>query len=199
MRAFTLHCLKFNIVFKACHVPGINNELVQGVGPGRSGSSRDIARRGMEHWRSEANRAISLAIAPSTRCNYAAACEDFLSFCRGEDLVRPWLITVDHLQQYGVYLHRKGLAPHTIQGRMSALTFYVKAQGFPDPASDFRVRIMTEGWSKERGSQEDRWTTMPRKILFQLGQVWEDICNDHYEVKLFKAAMLCALFRVFRI
>ena len=91
--------------------------------------SRDITAGGMEDRTIDANRAISLAIVPSTRCSYAAACEEFFNFCNNEDLGRLWPMTVDYLQHFGVYLHRKGLAPHTICGRMLALAFYAKARG----------------------------------------------------------------------
>ena len=99
----------------------------------------------MEDWKIEANRAISLAIAPNTRGSYAGVCEECFNFCNNEGLGRPWPMTFGHLQHFGVYLHRKGLSPHTIQGKKSALALYAKAQGCPDPANDFQIRKMIEG------------------------------------------------------
>ena len=135
----------------------------------------------MEYSRIEANRAISLAIAPSTRRSYAAACEEFFNFCNNEGLGKPCPMMVHHWQHFGVYVHHKGLSSRTIQGKMSALAFYTKAQGCPDPASDFWIRKMIEGWNKERGHQEDRRTPMPPKILAELSQVWSAVCSDQYE------------------
>ena len=31
VRAFTLHCMNYNIVFQACHVSGVNNELADAL------------------------------------------------------------------------------------------------------------------------------------------------------------------------
>ena len=131
-------------MFQACHVHGVGNELADALSRQQIGRFRELAPEaqvcsgilplevwsiGMEHWTIEANRAISLAIAPSTRSSYAASCEEFCTICKCKGMGMPWPITVDHLQQFAVRLHLKGLAPHTIQGRMSALAFYAKAMG----------------------------------------------------------------------
>ena len=89
----------------------------------------------MEPWRAEINRAISLAVAPST--SYVAACYEFFAFCRQEDLGQPWPITVDCIQQYGVHLHQTGLASQSIQSKMLALAFYAKARDDQDPTKIF--------------------------------------------------------------
>ena len=109
---------------------------------------------------------------------------------------RPWPITVDHLQQFAIHFHFKGLAPHTIQGRLLALAFFAKAHGCLDLAGDFCVKKMIEGWNKERGKQLDMRTPISPRFLAQLSQVWEDVCIDQYEVKLFRAATLGLLVSV---
>ena len=120
-------------------------------------------------------------------------------FCKGEGMGRPWPITVDHLKQFGVHLHYKDLAPHTIQGRISALAFHVKAHGCLDLASDFRIRKIIEGWSRESSRHEVTHTSMSPRILVQLGQVWDVVCVDQYEIKLFRSATLCTFLGAFRI
>lgn len=88
-------------------------------------SARCPSEGGVEHWRVESTRAISLALAPTTRRGYAASCELFL-FCRGNGLGCPSLVEVEHVQMLAMHLHDRGLAPGSIQGKLSALTFYLK-------------------------------------------------------------------------
>ena len=91
----------------------------------------------MESWRAEANRAMSLVVAPSTRCSYTAACNKYFAFCEKEGLGHDWPASDDHLEQFADHLHRKGLAPRSIQGRMSALAYYAKVEGCKGFSIDF--------------------------------------------------------------
>ena len=71
------------------------------------------------------------------------------------ELQQVWPLPVVHLQQFKVYLHRKGIAPGTIQGKLLALAFHSKVNGFRDFLRDYRVKKMLESWSKERGRVQD--------------------------------------------
>ena len=44
VRAFTLHYLKYNIVFQGCHMPGIKNELADALSHQQINLFRALAR-----------------------------------------------------------------------------------------------------------------------------------------------------------
>ena len=75
---------------------------------------------------------------------------------------------------------------------MSALAFYAKAWGCPDPTSDFCIQKMIEGWGKEKSRLQDKRTPVLPNILLKLAEVWDKVCNNSYEVALFRAATLLA-------
>ena len=119
----------------------------QGTGSGSQGSARSAPSRGLADWREEASRAIGMALALRTQVKYRAAGTEFAEFREQLRLDQKWPAPVEHIQQFIVALHRKGLAPGTIQCKLAALSFYAKANGFEDCSGDFRIRKMLEGWS----------------------------------------------------
>ena len=78
-------------------------------------------------------------------CEYTAVSEEFRLFWVAEGLEPVYLVPVEHLQQFAVYLNRKGLAPMPIQAKMSTSAFQAKALRVQDSTVDFRVRKMIEG------------------------------------------------------
>ena len=99
------------------------------------------------------------------------------------------------MMQFAEHLHRKGLAPRSIQGRMAVLAFYAKVQECKGYVIDFRISKMIEGWSKERGSVKDSRSPFSPAILIRLVNTWHTICRDHFEASLFKAAMVIVVFQ----
>ena len=72
---------------------------------------------------------MSLAVAPSCRHSYTAACNEFFKFQEEEGLGQDWPPLDNHTMQFVVHLHCNGLALWLIQGQMFALAFYTKVQG----------------------------------------------------------------------
>uniref|UniRef100_A0ABM5GDC1 Integrase/recombinase xerD homolog n=1 Tax=Pogona vitticeps TaxID=103695 RepID=A0ABM5GDC1_9SAUR len=140
-----------------------------------------------------------MALAPRTRKKYIAAGTEFLEFRKIMQLDHTWPAPVEHLLQFSVALHNKGLAPSTIQGKLAAVGFYAKANGFRDFSGDFRIRKMLEGWAREKGKVEDDRTPISPVILERLGELWGVVCGDGYEKVLFHAAALVAFFGAMRI
>ena len=140
-----------------------------------------------------------MALAHRTRKGYLLTKREFADFRVYTGLDQLWPVPVEHLQQFLVFLHRKGLAPSTIQGKLSALAFYAKSNGYKDTTSDYRIRKMLEGWSRERGRVHDSRTPFSPPLLEQLCDQWESLCRDLYEAALFKAAALIAFFGALRV
>lgn len=153
----------------------------------------------MEDWRREADRAIGLTLAQRTRKGYGSVLKEFCRFRAMHQLEDNWPAPVEHLQQFMIYLYRKGLAPSSMQGKLSALAFYAKCLGVQDNTADFRVRRMVEGYGRERTSQADTRTPISPEVLIRLDGRWAHICANEYEVSLFRAASLLAFFGAFRI
>ena len=91
----------------------------------------------------------------------------------------------------------KGLAPGTIQGRLSALAFYGKINGHKDFSMDYRTKKMLEGWSKERGGVKDSRAPISLSLLVRICEQWVLLCRDEYEKALFNS--LIAFFSALRI
>ncbi|XP_078240222.1 integrase/recombinase xerD homolog [Pogona vitticeps] len=140
-----------------------------------------------------------MALASKMSTKYRAVVKEFSEFRGRARLEQAWPAPVEHIQQFIVELHRKGLAPGTIQGKLAALRFYAKANGLKDWSGDFRVRKMIEGWSRERGRSGDDRTPISPGILESLVELWGTICKDGYEKVLFRAASLVAFFGAMRI
>ncbi|XP_078243486.1 integrase/recombinase xerD homolog [Pogona vitticeps] len=140
-----------------------------------------------------------MALAPRTCKKYGAASAEFAEFRRLRELEQLWPAPVEHIQQFIVALHWKGLTPGTIKGKLAALGFYAKANGIRDLSGDFRIRKMLEGWSREMGGRQDDRTPMSPAILERLGDLWGTLCRDRYEEALFHAAALLAFFGAMRI
>ena len=122
-------------------------------------------------------------------------CNEYFTFCEQEDLGHGWPAPDAHLMQFSIHLHRKGLAPRSTQGRMPALAFYIKAQGFKGFTINFCIWKMIEWWSKERVST-DTCTRILLPILIRLGSTWDMVCKDQFEACLFRAATLIVVFLV---
>ena len=78
-----------------------------------------------------------MALAERTRKGYSAVSTEFMQFRRMAHLDQAWPVPVEHLQQFMVYLYKKGLAPSTIQGKLSAVAFQAKSNGYRDTIGDF--------------------------------------------------------------
>lgn len=144
-------------------------------------------------------RALGLSVAASTQKSYLRAVRLFLRFRRDHRLGDVLPIPVQQLLHFCVHLHRRGLAPQSIRGHLSALAFWSKAQGVQDNTGDFRIKKVLEGWSRERGRLKDSRAPLSPNILKGLRAKWVDICISPYEALLFHAAALIAFFGALRI
>ena len=115
------------------------------------------------------------------------------------NLEQVWPLPVEHLQQFMVHLHRRGLMPGTIQGKLSALAFYSRVQGYRDHSKDYRIRKMLEGWTRKRGKVQDSRSPISPVLLQQLSEQWVSLCRSEYERALFRVASLLAFFGALRV
>ena len=131
-------------------------------------------------------RTIGWALAMSTHCGYTAMSEEFSLFREAKGL--EW----EHLQQFAVFLHRRVLAPNSVQRKTLALVFQAKALGVHDSRGDFSIKKMIEGWNKEHVRVPDDRTSMTPDILVRFTRLWCTICQDDYKAALFHEVTLIA-------
>ena len=103
---------------------------------------------------------------------------EFQEFRQMINLELAWPAPVEHLQQFIVHLNRKGLAPGTIQGRLSALAFYAKIYCYSDHSGDYRIRKMIEESPKERGRVQDNRVLISPPLLECICKKWVLLCRD---------------------
>ena len=174
-------------------------QAVQGTSARSQGAARSSSLRGLADWREDASRATGLALVPRTRKGFQVVSIEFEDLRSSVGLVLMWPAPTEHILQFMVSLYRKGLAPGTIRGRLSALAFYSKVNGIKDYSKDFRIRKMLEGWSKERGRVGDTRVPISPLVLEHICSQWALLCRDEYEMALFKAASLTAFLGALRI
>ena len=139
------------------------------------------------------------AVAPSTRSAYERAGREFGAFRVLRELGDIWPIPIDHLLEYCVSLHRKGLAVRTIRAKMAGLSFEAKVNGFSDTTTDFRVRKMLEGWARSNPPVQDKRKPITPDMLLGLLRQWAKLRTSNYEQCLFHATALVTFFGAFRI
>ncbi|XP_053144071.1 uncharacterized protein LOC128347973 isoform X1 [Hemicordylus capensis] len=167
--------------------------------PSSQGASRSFSTPPMEPWILEAEEAIRLSLAPSTRVRYASAIREFHAFRVDTGLEDLWPIPVEHIMRYSTHLHGRGLATGSIGGKLAALAFQAKMKGFADSTADFRVRRMLEGWARVNPSQPDTRVPLAPTTLQQVLPLFNDICFSNFEVRLLRASCLVAFFGALRI
>ena len=139
------------------------------------------------------------AVAPSTRSAYEQAGWELGAFRVLRGLEDIWPIPIDHLLEYCVSLHHKGLAVGTLRAKLAGLAFEAKINGFPDTTTDFRVRKMLEGWARSNPPVQDKRKPITPEMLLGLLRQWAKLCSSNYEQCLFHATALVTFFFFFLI
>lgn len=101
-------------------------------------------------------------------------------------------VTLEAVMHFAVSMFEQGLSSATIANKLVAHFFASKADGFPDPYSDFTIRRALQDWAKGQSrTGEMRMPVFPLG-LSQLLAVLPVVCHSDYEVLLFKASFLSA-------
>ncbi|XP_067323426.1 integrase/recombinase xerD homolog isoform X2 [Anolis sagrei] len=159
----------------------------------------EVAGPSLADWNEELARGMGLALAPASKRAYIRTVREFSEFRNKYRLGEMVPVPPEHVIQFCILLRRSGLAPRSIQGKMSALAFWFKAQGWPDATNDFRIRKYLEGWARERGKPRDDRQPISPGILKGMLKVWPSVCSSPYEAALFHAASLTAFFGALRV
>ena len=138
------------------------------------------------------------SVAPRTLSLYESAGREFAAFRESRGLETTWPVPIDHLMEYCVFLHNKGLVTGTIKGKLAGLSFSAKLHGWSDTTADGRIRRMLEGWSRLAHREPDSRRPITPELLRGLRGQWNSICSSQYEQCLFHATALTAFNGAFR-
>ena len=152
----------------------------------------------MENLNSEIIRLIDNSLAVGTRKVYLKAWEDFDNFRGTFGFGCSWPAPYQHVAAFIANCTLEGLAPSTINCKISGISFRHKLCGWEDPSDNFLIRKLKEGYKRGNKSQDNRWP-ITQPILLRLIQMVEAICYNNYEALMFKAAFLIAYFGFLRV
>ncbi|XP_038050475.1 uncharacterized protein LOC119723727 [Patiria miniata] len=143
------------------------------------------------------NRLILASSTSNTHKTYRTGWRAFCSF-KHNGFVENSPASPEDVRHFIAWLSLQGLAPSTIATYVAGVGYHHKIRSWPDPTHDFLVTKLLAGCRRDNSGSDTRWPmTVP--VLARTVQALTHICNDHYEVTLFRAVMLSAFFGFMRI
>lgn len=113
-------------------------------------------------------------------------------------LSQLWPVPIAELQCFITYLYHKGYASKTVGTYMAAISFQHKLNGIADPAADFTVTKMLEGYRRLRPTSDPR-TPISYDLLIRICDQLKHVCTSTFETTLFQAVYTLAFFGLFRV
>ena len=160
VRKLRLNCLKYNILFKAKHIPRILNRECDLLSRLQVDKFKNLAscstHPGSEQPTTaelEANlkRLMHSATSPRSHKTYEQVWNHFLDFSTRYcgTVFQQLPLSIGNIVLFVAYLSAKKLAPSTISTYISALSYVLKIGSFSDPTKAFVVqKIMTaQSWT----------------------------------------------------
>ena len=126
---------------------------------------------------------------------------------------RAWKKLVQFGQQFGLqifplspsvlglfitHMVNQRLGCNTIRTMVSAISFYHKINGLPDPAASFLISKLLIGTKKSAPSVDKR-LPITVHMLHQLVRALDRVCFSPYDKKLYKSMFLCAFYALCRV
>lgn len=208
VNAFVLQCFRINTLFLARHVPELQKQnsitdtiLFSGGAFLRSGicspaGPQTNATLALEPWVLRAQWIIWFALALSTRASYCSKVCEFLAFWLEVGLPDNHSVSSEHLMQFLLYLFDARLASRSLTIYAAAISYWSRTLGLADPAADFRVRKLLEGFKMSTPLPEARQMQAPH-ILSSLCSLFLILCSSPFEAALFQAMSIVMFFQGF--
>ena len=152
LRPLVLACLRFNINYAACHIPGRINNLAnklshlqvdefRQLGDGQPGSTLQCVPSRLR----ESLDKLLQALAPSSRAHYECAWKKLVNFHVSLGLPTRLPVSVLMVLLFIAHLYASGSAPASIVSTVSAVAYFHKINGFHDPSNCFMVSKLLAG------------------------------------------------------
>ena len=152
----------------------------------------------MEQLAVEQAQLLMASRADNTHSTYAVALEAFKKFCRVYDYDPQILPDTEKVAQFVAYLSWCGYAGSTVQTYLSGLAFYLQSAGAKDVTRNFVIARLVEG-CRRRSSRRDTRHPITLSILSRMLPGLAHVCDNNYDVLLYKAAFLLAFHGFLRI
>jgi hypothetical protein len=145
----------------------------------------------------EANRLLTLSIAPNTQKVYNTAWEAYANMRREIGAQAKLPIARSDIISFIAHLSITGKSAATIRSYISGLAFMHKSNNFEDPADCFLVRKLIEGCRRDNPGAPDSRRPLTLSMLKGAVIGLRSVCSTVYETCMFKAAFLLAFFWLF--
>ena len=142
---------------------------------------------------------LAASLTPSSRLMYARELRRYRAFCIDHFGRRSWFPASDpDLAAYITHRFNADYASSTIRSSVSALSFFHKVLGLPDPSGSFYVKKLMLGARKARPSLDLRSPVTPA-ILNALISATRMCSPDTYTMLLLRAMFTLAFYALLRL
>ena len=180
VRSLVVAMFRFNFVFYAIHVPGVENVLADALSHGQIGLFKHLQRQATERpstilqhllpggLMADVKSILQRSLSPTTWSQYGKVWNEYESFARSI-LEIPAALPILPFQAvlFFALLHQKGLAASTIRSAGSVISFLHKLQGMPDTMGSFLVSKFLQGLSNSPIAH-DVGLPITRTILYRM-------------------------------
>ncbi|XP_029472859.1 uncharacterized protein LOC115099388 isoform X2 [Rhinatrema bivittatum] len=210
IRHLVLTCLCFNIIFRAVHVPGRINNIVDSLPltvldiPQTSADGRlfpdSHTRGGVATWPPELWNMILGSLSVNIRKSYLLALQEILRFLGKESLEEvEWPLPVSTLLAFVMHCKRQGKSRTAVSNRLAGISFFSRLQGFPSCSALFPIKRAMLGWARESPPGRDGRKSITIQILRNILKCLADVCSNEAESLLFKCAFSLAFYAALRV
>ena len=131
------------------------------------------------------------SLAPSSKAHYEQAWAKLVGFLQALGTTPVLPVYVAMIMGFIAYLHNADNAPASIISNISAISYFHKIYGFPDPSRNFIVAKLLTGAHNLRSVADVRLpVTLP--ILLKLISALPHVVTSHYKRVMLRAMMVLA-------
>ena len=141
---------------------------------------------------------MEASLAPSSRQQYVRSWDKYFSFCQlvGASAELPTPVSLILLFIAHMFYH--GSAPSSIVSAVSAISYFNKVNGFPDPANSFIVKKVLAGARNIRATADVR-LPITGEVLTNLIRALPVVFSSRYTCVMLRAMMTLAFVAYLRI
>ena len=134
---------------------------------------------------------MQASLSPSSRAHYERAWKKLVLFQNTLGLASRLPVSVSMLLLFIANLHANGAAPASIVSTVSAVAYFHKMNGFPDPSHCFLVAKVLAG-ARNLGAVPDVRLPVTLPVLTRLVQALPRVISSHYKCLMLRAMMVLA-------
>ena len=140
------------------------------------------------------------SLTPATHRTYERAIKLYTNFLErlSQNTLKPFPASSHHVMLFVAHCYDSNLAASSVLTYISALSYFHKIKGFPDPTQSFVIRKCLQGYQKERATNDQR-KPITLNILCKLIASLKHTTSSEYLRVMLKAMYLLAFHAFLRI